>query len=95
MHSPSKSGWYHLKFLAETLGLDLLYVIMARFGFLFAIPPGNVTLVWLPSGLAADGPGDAGDRERCLAAGANGYMTKPISLKGLAEMIECLLRPEA
>jgi PAS domain S-box-containing protein len=30
----------------------------------------------------------AGDRERCLAAGATDYMTKPINLKKLAEMVE-------
>jgi CheY-like chemotaxis protein len=29
-----------------------------------------------------------GDRERCLAAGATDYVTKPISLKKLAKLIE-------
>jgi PAS domain S-box-containing protein len=29
-----------------------------------------------------------GDRERCLAAGATDYVTKPVSLKSLAKMIE-------
>jgi CheY-like chemotaxis protein len=33
-----------------------------------------------------------GDREQCLAAGATEYMTKPVSLKGLVEAIERLLK---
>jgi CheY-like chemotaxis protein len=33
----------------------------------------------------------SGDRERCLAAGANEYMSKPVSLKLLAETIHELL----
>jgi PAS domain S-box-containing protein len=32
-----------------------------------------------------------GDRERCLAAGASDYVTKPVSLKELAKMIESYL----
>jgi PAS domain S-box-containing protein len=36
-----------------------------------------------------------GDRERCLAAGANDYLSKPISLKGLVETIETQLRERA
>ncbi len=31
-----------------------------------------------------------GDRERCLAAGMNEYITKPVSLKGLVDVIERL-----
>jgi CheY-like chemotaxis protein len=30
----------------------------------------------------------AGDRERCLAAGMDGYVAKPISLKELTKEIE-------
>jgi CheY-like chemotaxis protein len=29
-----------------------------------------------------------GDRERCLAAGANAYLSKPLSLKALLAVIE-------
>ncbi|EFO81868.1 multi-sensor hybrid histidine kinase [Oscillochloris trichoides DG-6] len=35
-----------------------------------------------------------GDRERCLAAGANEYMAKPISLRSLVLVIEQLLQTE-
>jgi CheY-like chemotaxis protein len=33
-----------------------------------------------------------GDRERCLATGANGYLSKPVSLRGLASLIEATLQ---
>jgi PAS domain S-box-containing protein len=36
-----------------------------------------------------------GDRERCLAAGADDYLSKPISMQGLAYMIEQHLRKTA
>jgi len=34
----------------------------------------------------------SGDRERCLLAGANEYMSKPVGLKELTKRIEDLLR---
>ncbi|HXH41186.1 MAG TPA: response regulator, partial [Thermoanaerobaculia bacterium] len=34
-----------------------------------------------------------GDRERCLAAGADDYMTKPVSLKSLTEVLHRFLEP--
>lgn len=35
-----------------------------------------------------------GDRERCLAKGANAYISKPVSLKALSTLIEELLDPK-
>jgi CheY-like chemotaxis protein len=34
----------------------------------------------------------SGDRESCLAAGANEYLSKPLHLQELLEMIRILLR---
>jgi CheY-like chemotaxis protein len=36
-----------------------------------------------------------GDREKCIAAGANDYMSKPVSLKGLAATISLHLQPSS
>lgn len=36
----------------DVLAVALLYFSLAQLGFLFAIPPGNITIIWLPSGLA-------------------------------------------
>lgn len=44
---PASARW-----VAETVGIAALYVATGKFGFLLAIPPGNVTIVWPPSGLA-------------------------------------------
>lgn len=36
-----------------------------------------------------------GDRERCLAAGMNGYLSKPLDLRELIETVESAVRPAA
>lgn len=38
--------------LAETAAIATLYVATAKIGFLSSIPPGNVTIIWPPSGIA-------------------------------------------
>ena len=40
------------KRLVETLAIAIVYIATAQLGFLVAIPPGNVTVVWPPSGIA-------------------------------------------
>ncbi len=44
---PASARW-----VAEVVGVAALYVATGKVGFLLAIPPGNVTIVWPPSGLA-------------------------------------------
>ena len=39
------------KIVAEIGLLAVLYFVTARIGQLLAIPPGNITPVWIPSGL--------------------------------------------
>jgi PAS domain S-box-containing protein len=43
--------------------------------------------------LAMTGLAMPGDDERCLEAGANGYLTKPISLKVMLSTMQALLKP--
>ncbi|MBI2457043.1 MAG: MASE1 domain-containing protein, partial [candidate division NC10 bacterium] len=38
--------------MAEVVGVVALYVATGKLGFFLAIPPGNITVVWPPSGLA-------------------------------------------
>ena len=44
-----KSAWFAL---VETLALAVGYYLLARLCFLLAVEPGNVSPIWLPSGLA-------------------------------------------
>ena len=39
-------------YLLQVLGLGLTYVVCARLGQFTAIPPGNVSALWAPSGIA-------------------------------------------
>lgn len=47
---PTLQNVFSRRFL-EVLAVALIYFISARVGQIFAIPPGNITPVWLPSGL--------------------------------------------
>ena len=40
------------KRLVEALAIAIVYIATAQLGFLTAISPGNVTVVWPPSGIA-------------------------------------------
>jgi diguanylate cyclase (GGDEF)-like protein len=40
-----------LNYLVEIFAVTLIYIITARVGQIFAIPPGNITPVWIPSGV--------------------------------------------
>jgi signal transduction histidine kinase/CheY-like chemotaxis protein len=60
-------------------GITAIRLIRAD-GYLNTIPIIALTALAMP-----------GDRERTLAAGANDYLSKPVSLKGLAQMIEAHL----
>ena len=55
MHTTPIATRHPFRPLIEILGLALLYIVTAQFGFLFAIAPGNVTIMWLPAGLAVAG----------------------------------------
>ena len=63
--------------MPELDGLETLKQIRAHQDIIAAIPIIAVTALAMP-----------GDRERCLAAGANEYLSKPLSLKNLAQLIE-------
>ncbi|MBI3593701.1 MAG: MASE1 domain-containing protein [Nitrospirae bacterium] len=41
-----------MKRLVEIVGIATLYTVTGKIGFLMAIPPGNITAVWPPSGIS-------------------------------------------
>ncbi|MBI4125057.1 MAG: MASE1 domain-containing protein [Deltaproteobacteria bacterium] len=41
-----------LPFFGQTILIAFAYLVTAKIGFFLAIPPGNVTILWLPSGIA-------------------------------------------
>ena len=49
--SAQPEGGWSLSWVAQCLALAVVYATTARIGQLFAIPPGNITPVWIPSGL--------------------------------------------
>lgn len=53
--SPMRKAWVPSSLPAHALWvalIALLYLATAKLGFLFSLPPGNVTAVWIPSGIA-------------------------------------------
>ncbi len=48
----SKPLSFVIRRLSQIIALAALYYLTARLGFLMALPPGNVTALWPPSGLA-------------------------------------------
>ncbi len=53
------------------------------------------TFARLPKVLALTAHAMSGDRERALAAGFDGYLTKPIDVRTFANTVEALVRPPA
>jgi len=53
---------------------------------------GSVVHPKAPSELSTVSDSSTGDRQRCMEAGANEYLSKPVSLKELVEVIEAQLR---
>jgi diguanylate cyclase (GGDEF)-like protein/PAS domain S-box-containing protein len=43
---------YSTRQLTETMAVAALYIGTARLGFLIAVPPGNISPIWAPSGIA-------------------------------------------
>lgn len=75
----------------DILLLDLNMPVLDGYGAIARIRQDSV-LQSLPV-LAVTANAMHGDREKILAAGFNGYLSKPISSKALFEEIERLLKP--
>lgn len=84
---PSRRSRYVLVVAATAIA----YVLTAALGFRLAIPPGNVTAVWIPSGIALQALVGAAIIERLIPRG--GILDRPghvLRFPG-AEVVSCII----
>jgi len=75
-----------VRFLVETVALAIGYAITAKIGFLAAISPGNVTLVWPPSGLSVGAALTLGIRRTVLGVFLGSFLVNLWSLRGAVSL---------